>query len=276
MNAYLKVKDHAVSKEDFELREDPTYGLLKTLPVPPNLDRYYQSEDYISHTDGRRSLFEKAYQLVKRHTLSRKEKLLRNCLKRQGNLLDIGAGTGDFLAYAKQKGWNAMGMEPNAKARERARNKGISLLDDTAALPDASFDVVTLWHVLEHMADLDRQLSELKRICKPKGWIVVAVPNYRSYDARHYGACWAAFDVPRHLWHFSKTAIEKLFAEKQIALQSIRPMYFDSFYVSLLSEKYKTGKMNAPKAVYMGLLSNLNGIFSGEFSSHVYLLKNAG
>jgi len=276
MNAYLNVKDHAVSKEDFELREDLGYGLLKTLPVPTDLDRYYRSEDYISHTDGRRSLFEKAYQLAKRHTLSRKEKLIRNCLKRPGNLLDIGAGTGDFLAYAKQKGWNTMGTEPNAKARERARDKGIPLLGDTASLPDASFDVVTLWHVLEHVADLDRQLSELKRICKPNGWIVVAVPNYRSYDARHYGAFWAAFDVPRHVWHFSKTAIEKLFAAKRIALQKIHPMYFDSFYVSLLSEKYKTGKMNAIKAVCVGLLSNLNGIFSGEFSSHVYVLKNAG
>jgi len=276
MKAYLNVKDHAVSKEDFELWEDPKYGLLKTLPVPPDLDRYYQSESYISHTDGRRSLFERAYQLVKRHTLSRKEKLIRNCLKRTGNLLDIGAGTGDFLAYAKQKGWKTTGMEPNPKARDRARNKGISLLDDTASLPDASFDVVTLWHVLEHVADLDRQLSELKRICKPKGWIVVAVPNYRSFDARHYGAFWAAFDVPRHVWHFSRTAIEKLFAAKQIALQKILPMYFDSFYVSLLSEKYKTGKMNAIKALYLGLRSNLNGILSGEFSSHVYVLKNTG
>jgi len=276
MNAYLNVKDHAVSKEDFELWEDPGYGLLKTLPVPPDLGRYYQSEDYISHTDGRRSLFERAYQLVKRHTISRKEKLIRGCLKRPGNLLDIGAGTGDFLAYAEQKGWTATGMEPNPKARERARNKGVLLLGDTASLPDASFDVVTLWHVLEHVADLGGQLSELKRICRPNGWIVVAVPNYRSYDARHYGAFWAAFDVPRHLWHFSKTAIEKLFATKQIALQKNHPMYFDSFYVSLLSEKYKTGKTNAIKALCVGLLSNINGTFSGEFSSHVYVLKNAG
>jgi len=276
MNLYLNVMDHAVSKEDFELREDAECGLLKTMPVPPDLDRYYQSEDYISHTDGRRSLFEKAYQLVKRHTLWRKEKLIRNCLKRSGNLLDIGAGTGDFLAYAGQKGWKTMGMEPHPMARGLARKKDVPLVEATTELPDASFDVVTLWHVLEHVADLDGQLAELKRICRPNGWIVVAVPNYRSYDARHYGAFWAAFDVPRHLWHFSKTAIEKLFAAKRIRLEKTRPMYFDSFYVSLLSEKYKTGRMNTVRAMYIGLKSNLKGLFSGEFSSHVYVLRNAG
>jgi len=135
--------------------------------------------------------------------------------------------------------------------------------------------MITLWHVLEHIPDIENQLSELKRLCKPNGYIVVAIPNYKSYDAKHYKEFWAGFDVPRHLWHFSKTAIEKLFFEKQMILQKTYPMYFDSFYVSLLSEKYKNGKMNFLKSFFIGFISNLNGMFKKEFSSHIYVFKNA-
>ncbi|MFA7445087.1 MAG: class I SAM-dependent methyltransferase [Flavobacteriaceae bacterium] len=271
----MKVKDFSVSKEAFELQYDTEYDLFKTFPLPENLDKYYQSDDYISHTDGKRSLFEKLYHWVKQYTLSQKENLISTYVKKKGNLLDIGTGTGDFLVYAKTKSWRAVGVEPNAKAKELARKKGVSLVENTQELSNGAFDIITMWHVLEHIQDLNQQIAELKRICKPGGYIIIAVPNFKSFDANYYKEFWAAYDVPRHLWHFSKTAITKLFSESEIKLEKIHPMYFDSFYVSLLSEKYKTGKMNYLRAFFVGLLSNLKGIFSKEFSSHIYVLKNS-
>lgn len=270
----MKVKDFSVSQETFELQYHSEYDLFNTVPVPKYLNKYYQSEDYISHTDSKRSLFEKIYHWVKQYTLSQKERLITSCVSKKGNLLDIGAGTGDFLSYAKSKNWQVVGIEPSQKAKELAQKKGVSFVENTEELSDNSFDVITMWHVLEHVEDLDKQLSELKRISKPDGIIVIAVPNFKSYDAKFYKEHWAAYDVPRHLWHFSKTAIIKLFLEKEIQLLKIRPMYFDSFYVSLLSEKYKTGKMNYLKAFFVGLFSNLKGMSSKEFSSHIYVLTN--
>jgi len=270
----MKIKDYSVSKEEFELEYNSEYDLFKTNPIPENLDKYYQSEDYISHTDSKRSLFEKLYHLVKQYTLSQKEKLISSYVKNKGNLLDIGAGTGDFLAHAKSKKWEVVGIEPSQKAKELAQKKGVSFVDNTEELSDNSFDVITMFHVLEHVEDLDKQLSELKRISKPNGIIIVAVPNYKSYDAEYYKEFWAAYDVPRHIWHFSKTSIQKLFAKQGIQLIKTKPMYFDSFYVSLLSEKYKNGKMNFIKAFLIGLKSNLKGMSSKEFSSHIYVLKN--
>ena len=270
----MKVKDYSVSKETFELIFDSKYDLFKTNPIPQDLDKYYQSEDYISHTDSKRSLFERIYHLVKQYTLSQKERLISSYVNKKGNLLDIGAGTGDFLAYAKSKKWEVIGIEPSQKAKDLALKKGVLFVKSTEELSDNSFDVITMFHVLEHVEDLDKQLSELKRISKPNGIIIIAVPNFKSYDANYYKEFWAAYDVPRHIWHFSKIAIQKLFSEKEIELIKIKPMYFDSFYVSLLSEKYKNGKMNFVRAFWIGLLSNLKGMTSKEFSSHIYVLKN--
>ena len=270
----MKVKDYSVSKETFELIFDSKYDLFKTNPIPQDLDKYYQSEDYISHTDAKRSLFERIYHLVKQYTLSQKERLISSYVNKKGNLLDIGAGTGDFLAYAKSKKWEVIGIEPSQKAKDLALKKGVLFVKSTEELSDNSFDVITMFHVLEHVEDLDKQLSELKRISKPNGIIIIAVPNYKSYDAKYYKEFWAAYDVPRHIWHFSKIAIQKLFSEKEIELIKTKPMYFDSFYVSLLSEKYKNGKMNFVRAFWIGLLSNLKGMTSKEFSSHIYVLKN--
>jgi 2-polyprenyl-3-methyl-5-hydroxy-6-metoxy-1,4-benzoquinol methylase len=270
----FKLKDYSVSKEDFELVYNPKYDLFKTHPIPKDIERYYQSQDYISHTDHKRSLFEKIYHLVKEYTLSSKESKIASYLTKKGKLLDIGAGTGDFLAYCKSKKWEVLGIEPNLQAKELARKKGVPFVEDTTELTTNSFDVITLWHVLEHVEDLEKQLLELRRIAKSNGLIIIAVPNFKSYDAAYYKEFWAAYDVPRHVWHFSKKSIEKLFAEKDIQLMNIHPMLFDSFYVSMLSEKYKTGKMNFVKAFFIGLLSNIKAVFSKEFSSHIYVLKN--
>ncbi len=272
---FQKVRDYSVSKEIFELHHNPEYDLLITFPKPSleKLPSYYESDDYISHTDGKRSLFEKVYHLVKNVALKNKLKLI-NAQTEKGTILDIGAGTGDFLIAANKDGWETTGIEPNEKAKAIAVKKGVSFADHLSDLKDHSFDVITMWHVLEHVPNLDDYLSELKRLIKPSGTIVVAVPNFKSFDANYYGRFWAAYDVPRHIWHFSKVAIKKLFAEKGMELVEVLPMKFDSFYVSLLSEKYKTGKMNFVKAFFVGLKSNQSGRQTKEYSSHIYLIKN--
>ena len=274
---YQKVKDHSVSGETFELLLDEELQLLKTAPEPSpeNLGSYYESDDYISHTDGKRSFFEKIYHFVKQKALKDKIKVLESFLPRKGRLLDIGAGTGDFLVTAKNNGWEIAGIEPSEKARNIAVNKGIEFISGLSEVPDNAFNAVTMWHVLEHVPDIEQHIKELKRILAPGGVIIVAVPNYNSYDAKYYGEFWAAYDVPRHLWHFSKTAIAKLFARQDFKVVKILPMIFDSFYVSLLSEKYKNGKMNFIKGFWIGLTSNLKAGKNFEYSSHIYVIKEA-
>ena len=273
---FLSVKDFSVSKETFELFYSEELDMLITHPQPSleKLPSYYESVDYISHTDGNTSLFEKMYQFIKGIALKNKLKLI-NSQSQKGRILDIGAGVGDFLSVAKKDGWETIGVEPSEKAKTIAKTKGVKFVENLSELESNSFDVITMWHVLEHVPDLEKQIQELKRLVKPTGIIIVAVPNFKSFDAKHYDKYWAAYDVPIHLWHFSKTAIQKLFARQNLELIKVIPMKFDSFYVSLLSEKYKTGKMNFIKAFYIGLKSNWKGNQNSEYSSHIYLLKNA-
>ncbi len=273
---FLTVKDYSVSKETFELYYDETLDMLITHPQPSleNLGKYYDSEDYISHTDNKRSLFEKLYHFIKSIALNNKLNLINSLQPNKGKILDIGAGTGDFLSVAKSNGWQTIGVEPSDRAKSIAINKGVSFVDETSELEDHSFDVISMWHVLEHVPDLDKQIKELKRLLKPTGTLIIAVPNFKSFDAKHYEKFWAAFDVPIHFWHFSKTAIKLLFEKEEMKLEKVLPMKFDSFYVSLLSEKYKSGKMNFIKAFFIGLQSNWKAKSNFEYSSHIYILKN--
>lgn len=274
--SFITVKDFSVSGESFSLLLNEEYQILKTHPQPTldKLGSYYEFEDYISHTDGKRTLFEKMYHFIKRKAIRDKVKLINSYQPLKGRILDIGAGTGDFLLECKNQNWEILGIEPNDKAKGIAVGKGIKFGDTIEKLESNSFDVITMWHVLEHVPDVEHQVAELKRLLKPSGTIIVAVPNFKSYDAKYYKEFWAAYDVPRHLWHFSKTAIEKLFDKQNMNLEDIKPMWFDSFYVSLLSEKYKSGKMNFISGFFIGLISNVSGFFKKEFSSHIYVLKN--
>lgn len=273
---YIKVSDHSVSKEPFDLLFNEEYQLLKTNPQPSleKLPSYYESEDYISHTDAKRTLFEKAYHFVKSNALKNKVNLISKLIPQKGTVLDIGSGTGDFLITAKNNGWEIKGLEPNPKAKQIAVSKGVVFVDTLENIADDSIDLITMWHVLEHVPNLEEQFTQLKRIVKPNGYILIAVPNYKSFDAKYYKEFWAAYDVPRHLWHFSKTAIQKLASNYGLELKNTKPMWFDSFYVSLLSEKYKTGKMNFIKGFLIGFISNVVGMFKKEFSSHIYIIKN--
>ena len=210
----LKVKDYSVSNEIFTLVKNNKYGYLETTPQPKlnELASYYESTDYISHTNSKRNLFEKIYHTVREITLKQKINLIKSQHKSdQKHVLDIGCGTGHFLKSCLNEGWNITGVEPNSQARTIASQltkKNILDSKELFQLKPSSFDVITLWHVLEHLPDLEHHMQQFKNLLKPNGILIVAVPNYKSDDASYYGKYWAAYDVPRHLWHFDKKDFE--------------------------------------------------------------------
>lgn len=276
---YISVKDYSVSGESFHLIYNDTLDMLETHPQPSldKLPSYYESEDYISHTDAKRNLFEKAYHVVRSISLKRKLKLINSYSNSGKTLLDIGCGTGDFLQTALYDNWEVCGIEPNVQAREIANkktNNAIYGADKTSELKKESFDVITLWHVLEHLPNLEEQLTIYKSLLKKDGTLIIAVPNFKSFDAIYYKEFWAAYDVPRHLWHFSQKAISKLVSKEQMLVVNTLPMIFDAFYVSLLSESYKSGSKNPLKAFWIGLRSNIKAKQTGEYSSLIYIIKN--
>jgi len=283
---YLTCRDYTVSREEFNLLYDKDLDMLVTSPQPKpdQLGSYYESEDYISHTDSQKTFTDKIYQWVKNYTLQQKVKLINSFRTSGKELLDIGCGTGDFLKVSQESGWKVSGAEPNEKARSLAYDK-LKLSDKKNFFLESDinfylkkgvqFDVISMWHVLEHVPDPEEYISHLKQLLKNDGVLIVAVPNFRSFDAEHYGKFWAAYDVPRHLWHFSKTSIKKIFLKKELKLVKILPMKFDSFYVSMLSEKYKNNRGNLLSAFRTGLISNLKAKKNFEYSSLIYLLKHA-
>lgn len=279
----MKVKDFSVSKEEFNLVYHTELDLYATQPQPSleNIPKYYQSDNYISHTDATQTTFDKLYQAIKRINLSSKYKLITKYkhLDQDSICLDIGCGTGDFMKYLSQHNLQVRGVEPNEKARLLAHKKFDnseiihSDLDGLVQHQNYQFDIITLWHVLEHLPDYDSYLKKIKNILKPDGLLLIAVPNYKSYDAKYYKEFWAAYDVPRHLWHFSRKSITQIIEPHQLKVLATQPMYFDAYYVSLLSEQYKNGKKNGLKAFLIGTLSNLKAIFTREYSSVIYVIK---
>jgi len=271
---YISTKDFLVSGESFDLIYDSDREMLVTFPQPiaENLASYYESENYISHTDSKKGLIPFLYQKVKNYSLDKKVDLIDKLQNEQKTLLDIGAGTGEFLKVAKNRSWNVSGVEVNEKARNLSKEKGINLQNHIEDFANHKFDVVTLWHVLEHLPNLEKTIVQIENLVKPNGHLIIAVPNFKSYDSKYYNEFWAAYDTPRHLWHFSKKTMQKIFSNN-MELVNIKPMLFDSFYVSLLSEKYKKKNGFAPRAFFIGLLSNLAGLFTKEYSSQIYIYK---
>jgi len=292
LELFLKCKDYTVSNKTFTLLKDRVSDILITNPQPKieDLYKYYESDEYISHTDSNKTLFDKIYQIAKNYAIKRKVKLVSE-FKIQNSkfkILDIGCGTGDFLNACKKNEYIVKGVEPNKKARVLAKSK-LGILSSKSDnfyedLPkvyekinevDIKFDVITMWHVLEHVQNLEDYIKKLKTILKPNGTLIIAVPNYKSYDAKYYKEFWAAYDVPRHLWHFSKKSIKILFKKENMIVEKILPMKMDSYYVSLLSEKYKNNKSNIIKAFLIGFWSNLKAMKSKEYSSLIYIIKNS-
>lgn len=270
-----KIIDHSVSGAKFSLQYDAQYHMYYTVPKPhlSDLDRYYDSQDYISHTDSKRSFFERVYQFVKLFALSRKQNLVRKWLPKGIDLLDIGAGTGDFAVCCQNKNWNVQAVEPSNSAREKILTKGVAAVPSLKDI-NQKFDAITLWHVLEHVYDLDQYFKFFSSNLKVDGRLFIAVPNFECFDAAYYQEYWAAFDVPRHLYHFSRKSIATLAAQYDLEVCEVVPMKLDAFYVSLLSEKYKSGVMNFYKAIRIGLKSNFKAKSSGAYSSLTYVLRH--
>ena len=278
---FLTSIDYTVSNKKFELMYNSEFDMLETSPKPTlkELPTYYQSDTYISHTDSKKSIVDKLYQVVKKHTLKKKLKLINSFETKRKNILDVGCGTGDFLLVCKNNGWNVTGVEPSTNAKilidsKFNKDENSKFYSNLMEINSVKYDVITLWHVLEHVPNLSEYISKLKSLLTPNGVLVIAVPNYKSFDANYYKQFWAAYDVPRHLWHFSKKTIQLLFSKEEMSVVKLIPMKFDSFYVSLLSEKYKSGSTNFLRAFYVGFVSNLKAIRTGEYSSLIYVLKN--
>tara|TARA_R110000737_G_scaffold6310_2_gene20082 strand:+ start:2319 stop:3155 length:837 start_codon:yes stop_codon:yes gene_type:complete len=270
---HLTTKDYFLTKEEFSLELDTHYDMLVTKPQPKNLDKYYQTSNYISHTDRSTNFFEKIYSIIKKYTLHKKTKLINQFSNNGKTLLDIGCGTGEFLVTAKKENWTIFGVEPNKQAREKAVSKTLNVVENLEKLGQQKFNVISLWHVMEHLPDLKNQIKKITNLLDEEGTLIIAVPNFKSNDAIHYKEYWAAYDTPRHLWHFSQNAISELFKEQNFKIIQTLPMKFDSYYVSLLSEKYKNGKQNYFKAIYQGWLSNYKANRTSEYSSLTYVLK---
>lgn len=274
----LSAKDYTVSGEIFGIWEckDCTLRFTQNVPAADQIGRYYQSENYISHSDTAKGFVNRLYHAVRKRTLNGKRQLIEEATgKIKGNLLDVGAGTGAFLNTMKNAGWKVTGIEPDVTAREKAQELykiDLKETNDLFSLPSGSFDAITLWHVLEHVHELHSYIAQLKNLLATDGKLYIAVPNYTSADAKTYGAFWAAYDVPRHLYHFSPAAMKILLNVHGLQLENIKPMWYDSVYVSLLSEKYNTGKSNTIKAFFNGMLSNFETVFDkSKCSSLIYV-----
>lgn len=275
---WLVANDYFLSGEEFTIVCCKQCDFLFTNPRPtePDSKRYYESKDYISHSSASGGSFENLYQFVRKIAIRKKVNLIKGFAS-EGRVLDIGCGTGTFLNATSNKGFTAIGVEPNESAREYASLKhGLKVFENLNAgqFSPKSFKVITLWHVLEHIYRLDESLKTIHSLLDDLGVVVVALPNPASKDARMYDKFWAGYDLPRHIYHFTPATAAQLFSKYGFSVTSVLPMYFDSFYVSLLSEKYKTGTMNYFRAFFNGVRSNFSASLTGNnFSSLIYILR---
>ena len=275
LSNHIICKDHMVSGESFAITRCSNCSFLFTnpRPNPANIGSYYQSEKYISHSNQANSLINFVYKLTRFFTLTKKVKLI-NSISTEKSILDYGCGTGDFLSKCKVNGWEIVGLEPDANAREQAKTlTGKNIINNINELNLIdNVSLITLWHVLEHVPNLNTTLESLKSKLSKNGKFLIAVPNYQSYDAKLYREYWAAYDVPRHLYHFSMDTMKLLLNNHGLKILKTIPMKLDSFYVSLLSEKYKNGQSNYLKSFINGYKSNIYANKNkNQYSSIIYI-----
>ena len=254
--------------------ECPQCGLLFTdpRPAPDVIGKYYQSEDYYSHQENNKGFIPRLYEFVKSFNIKHKANLAISGVP-QGSLLDIGCGVGDFLVHIKQQGWEVQGIEPSADAKQIAQSRLGFLPKDPseyAQFEDASFDVITLWHVLEHIDDLHFQTSEICRLLKPGGRLIIALPNFQSFDCQYYKDKWAAWDVPRHLNHFSQQTIQSIITSTGFQIIDTQKLIWDAYYISFMSERFLGHSLPLVRGAWTGLRSNLKASKNGMYSSLVY------
>ncbi|WP_250632903.1 class I SAM-dependent methyltransferase [Rhodoflexus caldus] len=273
--AFHTCRDYTVSGELFTLARCRQCQMVITQQPPPSekIGSYYKSEDYVSHSDTKRGLFFRLYHLARGWMLQSKRKLVEKYSgKTNGKLLDWGCGTGYFPAAMQQAGWQVQGIEADEDARNYARQKfslAVFAPEKVTQLPDSQYDCISFWHVMEHLHDLRGTIANIERLLAPQGIVVVALPNQQSYDAWYYGRYWAAWDVPRHLWHFAPQNIERLMAANGFGLLHKQTMPFDPFYVALLSEKYREKRWGFINGILQGFISLVKGYLNVNQSSSV-------
>lgn len=277
---YLTTKDYFITQDIFIIYECTHCKVLFTYPFPEPAalySKYYRSDNYLSHNKKTSDLFSGLYRMVQKINIRGKLKLLER-VSESGikKILEVGAGTGDFLAACRNHGWESFGVEPSEQARGVAKefNK-LDLKSSVNEISGKDFSVITLWHVLEHIPDLNETISKLGGLISDNGHLIIAVPNHNSFDAKHYKQFWAGYDVPRHLYHFNKKSLSSIMQSKGFKLIKTKPMVFDSFYVSLLSEKYKHKivVINYLYGFVIGLLSNITSVFTKESSSIIFIFR---
>jgi 2-polyprenyl-3-methyl-5-hydroxy-6-metoxy-1,4-benzoquinol methylase len=278
LEPFLHTKDYANTSETFSIVGCKNCKLGITTPRPDHssISRYYQSENYISHTGGKKNLTDFLYRQARALALIKKKNTIAK-FSTTGTLLDYGCGTGEFLQFMKRNSWQTFGIEPSDAARAKAvSTNGQIIFPSLQQLPpQQKFDAVTLWHVAEHLHQLNETIADIKTRLTPNGVLLLAVPNYQSPDAKHYKCHWAGYDVPRHLWHFGKHAMQLLLQKHGMNLASILPMTFDAYYISIVSESYQAADrsklLNLTKGLHRGLLSNLQAKKEMNYSSLLYI-----
>ncbi len=273
---YLVCKDYLVSQDEFTIQSCEGCGFRFTNPRPDNksIGGYYQSTDYVSHNDKSEGLINKLYRLVRQFTLRQKLNLINSIQPEKGKLLDVGCGTGLLLETCQKGGWSVAGVEPDDSARDVAAGRlEKTVLATIHEVGEESYDIISMWHVLEHVPDLQETINELKSRLRKGGTLLLALPNSDSYDAKHFKQYWAAYDIPRHLSHFTPESVNRLVSQAGFTLTATRPMYFDSFYIGVLSTRHRDGQTNWIESIFQGLRSNWSGSKTGNYSSLIYIFK---
>ena len=267
---HIEVIDHFLTKEKFKIQKTSVPGLLQTIPTPTKEDiiKYYKSERYISHNSRKTGVFFFFYRFLRSVNFYTKYRFLSSN-KNNRNVLDFGSGEGYFLNKLKKRGIKACGVDSSATPSLTTVYKSIFAEE----LNSQKLSHITAWHSIEHVHELEKTISRMYDLLDEKGTIIVGVPNYSSFDARYYKGYWAAYDVPRHLWHFDKKSLKEVFENKGLKFVKSSPMIFDAYYVSLLSESYKKSTFKILKSIFVGTISNTLALFTKEYSSNIFVFK---